>query len=403
VRGKLNNTQVKALRKPGRYTDGGGLMLYVKESGSKTWVLRLTINGKRRDIGLGSFDDVSLNDARDARDEMRKVARNGADPLQQKREAKRARIEGMTFRQAAEAAHKEQKAGWRNAKHRAQWLSSLEAYAYPLIGNLPVADIDGPRIRDLLVEIWLTKPETARRVRQRIGAVLDWAYAKGLRANEAPMRSIGKGLPRQPKKDNHFAALPYAETPELMRKLAMQSTVGRLALRFLILTAARSGEVRLSTWKEVDLDEGIWIIPADRMKAGKEHMVPLSAAAISVLEEVARTYGQLKETALFPGKGGKALSDMTLTKVLRTELPGAHTVHGFRSAFRDWAAEQTDFPGEVVEAALAHTIPNKVEAAYRRTKFLDKRRTLMTQWAQYLDNNSDSSRNPPKGGTDKTA
>lgn len=403
MRGKLNNTQVKGLKEPGRYTDGGGLMLYIKESGSKTWVLRLTVNGKRRDIGLGSFDDVSLNDARDARDEMRKVARNGGDPLRQKRDAKRAHIEGMTFRQAAEAAHKEQKAGWRNAKHRAQWLSSLECYAYPFIGDLPVAEVDGPRIRDLLVEIWLTKPETARRVRQRIGAVLDWAYAKGLRATEAPMRSIGKGLPRQPKKDNHFIALPYADAPALMTKLAKQSTVGRLALRYLILTAARSGEVRLSTWKEVDLEEGLWIIPADRMKAGKEHTVPLSSAAISILKEVARTYGQSEDATLFPGKGGKALSDMTLTKVLRTELPGAHTVHGFRSAFRDWAAEQTDFPGEVVEAALAHTIPNKVEAAYRRTKFLDKRRTLMSQWARYLDASSDSNENTPKGGTDKTA
>jgi integrase len=373
-------------------------MLYVKESGSKTWVLRLTINGKRRDIGLGSLDDVTLGEAREAADEMRKIARQGGDPLRQKREAKKVKIEAMTFRQAAEAAHKEQKAGWRNPKHRAQWLSSLETYAYPFIGDLPVADVDGPAIRDLLVEIWLNKPETARRVRQRIGAVLDWSYAKGLRSTGAPMRSIGKGLPRQPKKENHFAALPYSAVPDLMAKLAQSATVGRLALRFLILTAARSGEVRHATWNEVDLDQALWTIPATRMKAGKEHVVPLSPSAVSILKELGEAYGRTGDAAVFPGKGGKALSDMTLTKVFRTELPGPHTVHGFRSAFRDWVAEQTDFPGEVAEAALAHTIPNKVEAAYRRTKFIDKRRTLMEHWAGFL-----SSAIARPVDTDKTA
>jgi integrase len=381
---KLTALKAKALKEPGRYTDGKGLMLYIKDNGSKVWVLRITIHGKRKDLGLGSFEDVSLGDARDKAEGMRKAVRDGIDPLQAKRSAKLDRSHKLTFREAAEATHREQNGAWRNSKHRAQWLSSLEAYAYPAIGHLPVGDVEGPAVRDLLADIWLSKPETARRVRQRIGSVLDWAYAKGLRASEAPTRSISKGLPRQPKKDNHFSALPYSDAPALMAKLESSSTVGRLALRFLILTAARSGEVRLASWKEVDLNAGLWTVPAARMKAGKEHTVPLQHQAITILNEVAEAYGTSPNAPLFPGKGGKPLSDMTLTKVLRTDQPGRYTVHGFRSTFRDWAAERTAIAGDVVEAALAHAIQNKVEAAYRRTLYLDKRRPLMQAWADFL-------------------
>jgi integrase len=382
--GTLTAIKAKALKEPGRYTDGRGLQLYVKDSGSKSWVLRITVNGKRQDFGLGSFEEVSLADARSKADEIRAIVRAGGDPKREKAEAKAARSAIVTFREAAEAAHKEQEGGWKNAKHRAQWLSSLAAYAYPAIGDVPVSDIEGPAIRDLLAEIWLAKPETARRVRQRIGAVLDWAYAKGLRQSEAPMRSLSKGLPRQPKKDNHFAALPYPEAPALMAELAKLGTAGRLALRFLILTAARSGEVRHASWQEIDLEAHLWIVPASRMKAGKEHVVPLAAPAIEILHALKGAYGCAVGSPLFPGKEGKPLSDMTLTKVLRTELAGSYTVHGFRSTFRDWAAEQTSFAGEVVEAALAHTNANKVEAAYRRTNFLEKRRALMGEWAEFL-------------------
>ena len=377
----LTAIKAKSLKEPGRYTDGRGLMLYVKASGSKSWVLRLTINGKRRDIGLGSFDDVPLAAARDRADELRAVARSGKDPLQKEEKAE---CTPMTFREAAKASHEERKPGWRNAKHRAQWLSSLEAYAYPFIGDLPVADVDGPAIRDLLARIWLSKPETARRVRQRIGAVLDWAYAKGMRSSEAPIRSISKGLPRQPKKDKHFAALPYVEAPALMTKLCESSTIGRLALRFLILNASRSGEVRKAQWKEIDRNKAVWTVPPHNSKTGKEHIVPLTPPAISILNELAEAYGEEADSIIFPGKGGKPMSDMTLMKVFRTSYPGKYTVHGFRSTFRDWAAEQTDFAGEVVEAALAHTIPNKVEAAYRRTNFLEKRRMLMNEWANFI-------------------
>jgi integrase len=382
--GTLTTLKAKALKEPGRYTDGRGLQLYVKDTGSKSWVLRIAVDGKRRDFGLGRFEDVSLADARSKADEIRAIVRAGGDPKRVKAEAKAARSAIVTFREAAEAAHKEQESGWKNGKHRAQWLSSLEAYAYPAIGDVAVSEIEGPAIRDLLAHIWLAKPETARRVRQRIGAVLDWAYAKGLRQSEAPMRSISKGLPRQPKKDNHFAALPYPEAPALMSKLAAVDTVGRIALRFLILTAARSGEVRHATWNEIDLEAQLWTVPGSRMKAGKQHIVPLTAPAFEVLANLKTAFSCEADAPLFPGKGGKPLSDMTLTKVLRTELPGIYTVHGFRSTFRDWAAEQTSFAGEVVEAALAHAIGNKVEAAYRRTNYLEKRRALMGQWAVYV-------------------
>ncbi|PCI46352.1 MAG: integrase, partial [Alphaproteobacteria bacterium] len=284
--------------------------------------------------------------------------------------------------------HAEHKGSWRNAKHTAQWLSSLKAYAFPAIGSVCVDQINGPEIRDLLLPIWLEKPETARRVRQRIGVVLDWAYAKGFRSNEAPMRSISMGLPRQPKSDNHFAALAYDETPALMKTLTGSDSIGRLALRVLILTAARSGEVRGATWEEIDVDEAVWTIPGKRMKAGKAHMVPLCDEALAILAKVHTIRAGRKGAPVFPGLSGKQMSDMTLAKVLRTAGIKTATVHGFRSAFRDWAAEMTGTPGDIVEAALAHSISNRVEAAYRRTNYLEKRRVLMDAWASYLGNNA---------------
>lgn len=382
--GKLTALKAKSLKAAGRYSDGRGLMLYVKDSGQKSWILRIQVNGKRRDFGLGSFDEVSLAEAREKADEMRKDVRNGVDPVEKKRSASVAQAGVPSFRQAAEKAHSEHKGGWRNAKHCAQWLSSLESYAYPAIGDMAVDKIEGPAIRDLLAEIWLAKPETARRVRQRIGTVLDWAYSKGYRQSEAPMRSVSKGLPRQPKKDNHFPALPYVEAPALMSKLAETDTIGRMALQFQILTAVRPGEVRLATWKEIDWDQALWTIPGERMKAGKTHIVPLPDQAMAILVRAKEAFGSGADQVIFPGKAGKPLSDMTLTKVLRTSVAGNATVHGFRSTFRDWVAEQTEFAGDVVETALAHAIPNRVEAAYRRTNFLEKRRPLMKDWADFL-------------------
>ncbi|PZU77496.1 MAG: integrase [Sphingomonas sp.] len=397
--GKLTALKVKAAP-AGRHEDGDGLALLVKATGTRSWVLKVQVEGKRREFGLGSAKAVSLAEARDKADAVRRQYRAGLDPVAEKQQVV---VTVPTFREAARLAHGEQQAGWRNPKHRAQWLSSLEAYAFPSLGGKTVDKIDGPMIRDALLPIWLDKPETARRVRQRIGAVLDWAYAKGHRASEAPMRSLSKGLPRQPKKDGHFAALPYDKLPGLMQTLGMTESIGRLALQFLILTAARSGEVRGARWSEVDMETAVWTVPPDRMKAGKQHLVPLSKPALVILKRMAEvasdelvfpgitgrvadtdTLGKGRPGALTRAAGKRPMSDMTLTKVLRTAGADDATVHGMRSSFRDWAAEQTSFPGEVVEAALAHTIGNKVEAAYRRTNYLEKRRGLMDAWAAFI-------------------
>jgi len=297
-------------------------------------------------------------------------------------ERKKEREEIPTFRDAARLVHAEHKAAWKNGKHQAQWISTLETYVFPSFGDNLVSDVEGPAIRDVLATIWLTKPETARRVRQRIGTVLDWAYSKGFRATEAPLRSTARGLPRQPKKDGHFAAMPFVDVPSLIKSLRQRTSVGRLALEFLILTATRSGEVRGAKWSELNLDKGLWTIPAERMKAGKVHVVPLSAASFSALER-AKIFRTELSDFVFPGQSlKKPLSDMTLLKILRDMDIGA-TVHGFRSSFRDWVAEETSYQGEVAEAALAHAIPNRVEAAYRRTSFLEKRKPLMNDWSAF--------------------
>jgi integrase len=377
--GNLTVVKVKSVTEPGRYSDGDGLMLKVKPGGSKSWVLRVQVDGKRRDIGLGSAKTVSLAEARQAADELRRKLARGIDP---NAERKQERVVIPTFREAAVLVHDEHKAAWKNGKHQAQWLSTLKSYAYPDLGDLLVSEIEGPIIRDVLAKIWLTKPETARRVRQRIGTVLDWAYAKGYRASEAPMRSLSKGLPRQPKKDGHFAAMSFAEVPAFLQILRRRESMGRLALEALILTAARSGEIRMARWPELDLEAGLWSIPAARMKMGRPHIVPLSPQAVDVFKRAAKLRIPATDLVFFGTKAKKPLSDMTLLKILR-DMEAGVTVHGFRSAFRDWVAEETNYPGEVAEAALAHAIPNKVEAAYRRTDFLEKRRALMSDWGTF--------------------
>lgn len=377
--GQLTPLQIRHLSEPGRYSDGDGLYLQLTGPQKGNWQLRTTINGRRRDIGLGSLTLVTLKEAREAAFDIKREIQRGIDPVA---ERKKRRLEILTFKAAAAKVHAEQKAGWKIGKHQHQWLTTLEAYAFPQLGNRLVNDIEGPLIREVLLPIWLTKPETARRVKQRIGVVLDWAYANGMRATEAPMRSVGRVLPRQPRKDGHFAAMPYDQVPAFTAHLHTRISVSRLATEFLILTAARSGEVRGAKWSEIDLEAKLWTIPASRMKVGKEHVVPLSDAAMDVLAR-ARRYHAPCSNLLFPGRDvRRPMSDMTLLKILRyAELP--YTVHGFRSAFRDWAAEQTSYPGEVAEAALAHTVANRVEAAYRRTTYLDKRREMMAEWAAW--------------------
>lgn len=381
--GKLNTLKINAIKEPGRYPDGDGLMLLVKSSGSRTWVLRTQANGQRRDFGLGAYPAVTLKEAREEALEKRKAFRAGEDPSRAGRASRAAAATVPTFADLAVKAHADRKEGWRNDKHRAQWLSSLRTYAFPAIGCKPVDKVTAADVCDVLKPIWLKRPETARRVMQRIGTVLDLAYTNGNRPSEAPMRAIGKGLPSQPGKDRHLAALPYADVAALMAKIGECDTSGRLALRFLTLTAARSGEARGATWEEIDHAAATWTVPAFRMKAGRQHVVPLSQAALNVLAAAAKARTGVKGEPIFAGLRGKPLSDMTLGKVLRTAVGGKWTVHGMRTAFRTWVANETDYAGEVAEAALAHTNPNKVEKAYQRTDFFEKRKPLMADWAAY--------------------
>lgn len=375
--GRLTIARVKEASRAGRMGDGQGLYLLVVNINAKSWIVRIQKDGKRRDIGLGSALKVSLSDARKKAAKIRADIEAGIDPVIQ-----RNRERGIpTFKEAAKLVFEQNRKTWKNSQHKWQWMRTLEMFAFPKIGDMAVSEVTGPMVRDLLAEIWLIKPETARRVRQRVGMVLDLAYSKGWRDAEAPMRSITKGLPKQPKSGQHHLALPYADVPTLISSIAGRpATSGRLALEFLILTAARSGEVRGANWAEIDLSKRVWTVPAERMKAGKAHVVPLSDEAIAALKK-AQAFRSKDSDLIFPGQLPKVpLSDMTLLKVLRDMNVGV-TVHGFRSSFRDWAAEETSYPGEVAEAALAHAIPNKVEAAYRRTDFLEKRKSLMNEWA----------------------
>jgi integrase len=379
---KLTATFVKSVSKPGRYGDGEGLFLLVGRSGGKSWMVRVQKDGRRRDIGLGSAAKVSLKLARERASLARSQVEAGIDPVAERRKAA-----GVpTFREAAALVHAEHKSGWKNGKHQAQWLSTLEAYAFPAFGDLSVALIDTAAVRDALVPIWLGKPETARRLRQRIRTVIDWAVAKGYREHGLAMTVIDKALPKQRSKVKHHAALPYAELPVFARKLRERETIGRLALEAVILTAARSGEVRLARWPEFDLEARVWTVPAERMKAGREHVVPLSAPAVALFEKM-KAYRRADSDLVFPGQargkqGTKPLSDMTLTKVLR-DMGLDVTAHGFRSTFRDWVAETTSWPADLAEAALAHVVSDKTVAAYQRGTMLEKRRDLMRAWGDY--------------------
>lgn len=377
--GRLSASAVKTANRPGRIGDGDGLFLVVKAGGGKSWVCRVQKAGRRRDFGLGSAAKVSLASARERARQVRSWMELGLDPAFERKKAA-----GIpTFREAAVKVLAAQRKSWKNKKHELQWSSTLEAYAFPRIGDVKVSDITGPMIRDLLAPIWLTKPETARRVRQRVGAVLDWAYASGYRESEAPMRAITKGLPRQPKKDQHFAAMPYEKVAAFIIDLRKRESFSRLALEFAILTAARSGEVRGCTWDEVDLENALWTLPKERMKADREHVVPLTAPALALLTRCAE-HRQPGCDYVFPGTGWRSpLSDMTLTKLLK-QMGQPYTVHGFRSSFRDWVSEETNHPSDVAEAALAHAINNKTEAAYRRGKLLQKRRVMMADWSAYI-------------------
>jgi len=385
-----------ASARPGRHSDGNGLYLLVKPSGSRSWVVRVQHSGRRRDYGIGAavtdavnFDipiekrkSLTLAQAREKARIWRELAKAGFNPSVVWRTK-----EEMTpsFQEVAEEYHAQVSRGWRNGKHGDQWLATIKAYAFPLIGDLPVDAIDARAIQQVLSPIWLSKGETARRVRQRIGSVLDYAHGKGWRETEAPMRALNQllGGIKQPKSGN-FAAMPYRDVPEFMSKLRDGDfAVGRLALQFLILTAARSGEVRKARWKDVDPQAAEWHVPPENAKTGRLHIVPLVPSAIALLEQIRGCFGIDPDDYVFPGLGGQ-MSDATLAKVVRSNCAVRYTVHGFRSSFRDWAAEQ-GYADAWAEAALAHTNPNRTESAYRRTTFFDQRRdVLMPAWGEFL-------------------
>jgi integrase len=364
----------------GRHADGGGLYLMVRPSGSRSWVLRAQVSGKRQDLGLGSAAVVSLAEARAKAGELRNKLKSGEGVAPRDRPAK-AVI--PSFAEAARACHEAIKGGWRNKHHCASWLASLDNHIFPHIGKAQVDQVSSAMVRDALAPIWLAIPETARRILQRVRTVLEYSHIMGWCPHEASLRSVPKGLPRQPVEENHFVAMPYADVPGLVLRLAaLPDTAGRDALLFTIYNAVRSGETRLATWPEFNLDAAIWSIPAARMKMRQPHVVPLSAEAVAIL----RRRWPLRasdEGLVFSTLGKKPLSDMTMTKVLRDLGHPKVTVHGFRSSFTDWAAEKTRFPKEVVDKALAHKLVDRVEAAYRRTDFFDRRRKLMGAWAQH--------------------
>lgn len=377
----LTAVQVKNLTEPGRYADGDGLFLVVGPTGARKWVLRVQRDNRRRDIGLGSARHVGLAEARQAASDMRSALREGRDPVAE-RKARRKAQALPTFEEAARTVHGEFKAGWRNDKHAAQWLSTLETYAFPTIGKLKVDQLSAPDVVGVLSPIWLEKPETARRVRQRIGTVLDWAIAHQHRTAGNPVAAVGKALPKQRDNGGHFTALPFADLPDFMAKLrAGTEGLAELALEFLILTAARTGEVLGARWPEIDLEAAQWTIPAGRMKAGRAHVVPLPARCVAILKRAQELHSG-RGDVVFESRPTKGFSNMVFAMKLR-RMGVAATVHGFRSCFSDWAAERTNTPREVVEMALAHTIKNKVEAAYRRGDLLVKRRKLMEAWETF--------------------
>lgn len=394
---RLSDTKIRQVSKAGRVSDGGGLFLVVSASGSKSWVFMWVASGKRREMGLGSYPDVTLKSARDKAKKCRELVAEGGDPI-----AVRKRDKATTFREVAEAFIKSREDSWRNDKHKYQWRQTLglddgdvkrRIFYCSNLMDKPVADIKQADVMGALLPIWNTRPETAARVRGRIELVLDFAKTKEWRSGDNPARWKGyleNLLPKRKREDRaHLPAMPFKEIPAFMVSLRTRDAMAARALEFLILTAARTGEVIGATWDEIDLDSALWTVPRERMKGGKEHVVPLSTAAINLLRP-------LNENRLskyvFPGNvtlktekrdGAPPLSNMALEMLLRRMGIENATVHGFRSGFRDWCGDETDFPREVAEAALAHKVGNSVEQAYRRGSALEKRRKLMELWASY--------------------
>ena len=396
--GRLTALRVEREKRPGMYADGAGLYLRVTKEGTKNWVLRYMLHDRPRWMGLGPLHTIGLADARGKAAEWRRLRLDGIDPIERRRaerdQAKLDAAKAITFKESAGRYIAAHKAGWRNAKHAKQWEATLKTYAYPEIGALSVQAIDTGLVLKVLEPIWATKPETASRLRGRIEAVLDWAKVRGYRQGENPARWRGhldKLLPKKTKvrQVKHHAALPFDELPEFMAALRQQEGTAARALEFTILTAARTGEAIGARWGEFDLAENTWTIPAERMKAAKAHRVPLNPWALDIVAaakplRLAIGDEDEHEDFVFPGgRPGKPLSNMAMLALLRRMGRDDLTTHGFRSTFRDWTGERTNFPREVAEMALAHAISDEVEAAYRRGDLFEKRRRLMDEWAKF--------------------
>jgi integrase len=385
---ELGALEVSRLDTPGLHAVGGvaGLSLQVTDRGARSWILRALVGGKRREMGLGGYPDVTLAGAREAARAARAQISEGIDPVAGRLRARSALAAAvaatMTFSQAAEKYITAHEAGWKSSKHADQWINTLTTYAYPVIGKISVGDVETAHIMRVLEPIWTTKTETASRVRGRIESVLDWATVRGYRKGDNPARWRGHiehllAARADVQKVVHHAALDYREVGAFLADLRQQEGLGARALEFAILTACRSGEVRGATWSEIELSTATWTIPASRMKAEREHRVPLSDQALVLLNSLQRS-GDL----IFPNAKGAMLSDMTLTAVLR-RMNVPVTAHGFRSSFRDWAGETTAYPREVIEHALAHQLKDKAEAAYARGSLFEKRRRLMDEWGKF--------------------
>ena len=380
---KLTAARIRTLKTPGRHGDGDGLHLKISETGARSWILRTVVAGKRRDIGLGRYPDVGLAQARETAAKHRSLIAAGIDPIAEKRKAAI-----PTFREAAERTFEVNKPRWRNGKHTVSWWQSLEKHTFPIIGDMPVDQIDEEHVLRILTPIWGERMETARRVRQRIRTVLKWAMAHKFVRHNVAGETIDGALPPMPKIKNHLRAMPYGQVGALIQTVrdSQASLAAKWCLEFLILTAARSGEARGARWSEMDMDAATWTVPAERMKAGLEHRVPLSPRAVAILAEAESIHDGSDLVFPSPLRPGKPMSDMTLIKLLRDlGFADRTTVHGFRSSFRDWAAECTSAPHAVMELSLAHAVGSAVEAAYARSTLIEKRRALMVQWETYLE------------------
>ncbi|HLH98025.1 MAG TPA: integrase arm-type DNA-binding domain-containing protein [Xanthobacteraceae bacterium] len=385
----LTVKKIERLKQPGRYADGHGLYLQVMSATNRSWLLRYERNGRERWLGLGPLHTFDLSEARERARKARQLLQDGIDPIEQRKSARAAQAlaeaRALTFQDAARQYFDAHERSWKNAKHRAQFLSTLETYAFPKIGRLSVAEIDTGLVLKVLEPIWHQKTETANRVRARIESVLDWATVRGYRTGDNPARWKGHLSETLPSRERiqkvvHHAALPYDDVSAFFKELKEREGVSARALEFTILTAARTGETIGATWEEIDLEAKTWTVPAGRIKGGREHKVPLSDRALEVLRGLPR---EKNNPSVFVGPRRGGLSNMSMASVLKRMGRDDITVHGFRSTFRDWAAECTNYPNHVVEMALAHAVGDKVEAAYRRGDLFEKRRRLMTEWAKF--------------------